>query len=433
MVGPSQVEEVLRRIDREEVCRLAVELANIDSPSGQEMAAGEFVFDWLAREGFAPKKLALDEHGPFNVMATLRGTGRGTSLLFNSHLDTVLAREDVWLDPDAGAPIHHSSWREGDRVYGMGIVNDKGPMACWMVACKAIKDSGIRLKGDLLLTMVCCEIGFEPVDEFQGAKLPTKDRGARFAAQHGAVADYALVAEGTSFGVAWVEAGKAFCKIAVTGGGTSYYTPHYPPRTTLAESPNAIVQMARLIPALEEWAKAYEVRHRYDCPGGTVIPKVNIGAIRGGIPTKIIRCPQQCAVYLDIRITPIQHPLDVKGELEDVLAATGVKGSVELFLYRPGTEAKGVDPLVEALARAHQAEFAKALEKAAPPHSSMWRDINVFNELRIPAVTYGPAASAGGGVYAMLGEDLHRAARVYAATALDVCSRDRARGPGAAP
>lgn len=429
MTEGGQVEEVLRRIDQDEVCRLAVELANIDSPSGREMAAGEFVYDWLAREGFAPKKLAPDETGPFNVMGILPGTGRGTSLLFNSHLDTVLAREDVWLDPEAGNPIYHSSWREGDRVYGMGIVNDKGPMACWMAACKAIKDSGARLKGDLLLTMVCCEIGFEPVDEFQGSRLPTKDRGARFAAQHGAVADYALVAEGTSFGVAWVEAGKAFCKVTVLGGGTSYYTPHYPPRTTLAESPNAIVQMTRLIPALEEWAKGYEVRHRYEGSGGTVIPKVNIGAIRGGLPTKIIRCPQQCAVYLDIRITPIQHPLDVKAELEDVVAAAGVKGTTELFLYRPGTEGRGVGPLVEAIGRAHRAEFSTALEKAAPPHSSMWRDINVFNELRIPAVTYGPAASAGGGTYSMRGEDLYHAARIYAATAMDLCSQDRKREP----
>lgn len=417
----ARAQDALRRIETDQVCRLAVELASIDSPTGQEMAVGEFVLDWLSREGFAPRKLALDDRGPFNVMGILPGTGRGTSLLFNSHLDTILAREDTWLDPDAVNPIHHSSWRDGDRVYGMGIVNDKGPMACWMAACKAIKDSGVRLPGDLLLTMVCGEIGFEPVDEFQG--LPTKDRGARFAAVHGAVADYALVAEGTSFGVTWVEAGKAFCKVTVRGGGTSYYTPHYPPRTTLVESPNAIVQMARLIPALEDWAKTYEVRHRYDCTAGSVIPKVNIGAIRGGIPTKIVRCPQQCAIYVDVRITPVQHPLDVKRELEDVVAAAGVQGTVELFAYRPGVEGQGVEPLVEALGLAHEAEFGKKLENASPPNCSMWRDVNVFNELRIPAVTYGPAASSGGGVYSMLAEDLCRAARIYAATALELCSR----------
>jgi acetylornithine deacetylase/succinyl-diaminopimelate desuccinylase-like protein len=421
MPDAANVKDVLKRIEKDDVANLAMELSNIDSPTGREMAAGEFALQWLAREGFSPRKIALDDRGPFNVMGMLPGTGKGTSLLFNSHLDTVLAQEDVWLDPDCGNPIHHSSWRDGDRVYGMGIVNDKGPMACWMVAAKAIKDSGVRLPGDLILTMVCGEIAFEPVDEFQG--LPTKDRGSRFAVSHGAVADYALVAEGTSFGATWVEAGKAFCKVTVRGGGTSYYTPHYPPRTTHAESPNAIVHMARLIPAIEDWAKTYEVRHQYECPAGTVIPKVNIGAIRGGIPTKIIRCPQQCAVYLDVRITPIQHPLDVKRELEDVIAAAGVNATVELFAYRQGIEGKGIEPLVDAIGIAHEAEFGAKLGRPAPPHCSMWRDVNVFNELKIPAVTYGPAASAGGGNYSMLAEDLYRAARIYAATALDLCSR----------
>ena len=35
---------------------------------------------------------------------------------------------------------------------------------------------------------------------------------------------------------------------------------------------------------------------------------------------------------------------------------------------------------------------------AAPvPTSSMWRDLNCFNEMRIPSLTYGPGASVGGG------------------------------------
>src|SRR3989304_5972134 len=86
MMEPARVQEVLRRIDRDEVCRLAVELANIDSPSGREMPVGDFVFEWLRREGFAPRKLALDEDGPFNVMGLLPGTGGGTSLQFTTHL-----------------------------------------------------------------------------------------------------------------------------------------------------------------------------------------------------------------------------------------------------------------------------------------------------------------------------------------------------------
>src|SRR5439155_672574 len=81
----------------------------------------------------------------------------------------------------------------------------------------AIKDSGVRLKGDLLLMAVVGEIGVEPVDEFQSPAYLAKEPGTRFAITHGGVADYALVAEGTDFGIVGVEAGKAFFKVTVFG------------------------------------------------------------------------------------------------------------------------------------------------------------------------------------------------------------------------
>ena len=55
--------------------------------------------------------------------------------------------------------------------------------------------------------------------------------------------------------------------------------------------------------------------NRYECAGGIVVPKVNIGAIRGGVPWKITKTVQQCAIYVDVRITPVQEPLDVREEL----------------------------------------------------------------------------------------------------------------------
>ena len=102
-------------------------------------------------------------------------------------------------------------------LVGNGIVNDKGPMATWLMAAKAIKDSGTSLKGDLVLMAVVGEIGVEPVDEFQPPQYIAKEAGTRYAITHGGVADYALVAEGTDFGIVGVEAGKAFFKITVFG------------------------------------------------------------------------------------------------------------------------------------------------------------------------------------------------------------------------
>jgi hypothetical protein len=56
----------------------------------------------------------------------------------------------------------------------------------------------------------------------------------------------------------------------------------------------------------------------------------------------------------------------------------------------------------------------------------MWRDINPFNEMRIPALTYGPGISVGAGTFGMKVADLVTGARLYALTALDLCTQDRA-------
>ncbi|MDR5684438.1 MAG: M20/M25/M40 family metallo-hydrolase [Armatimonadota bacterium] len=419
-----QAARVLDRIDREDLVALALDLANIDSPTGQEGAVGEYLTDTLTRWGLSPRRVGLLPDR-FNVVARIPGTGDGRSLIFNSHMDTTIAKEEIWTTRRAADPVFHTGRREGDHLIGNGIVNNKGPMACWLVAAKALHESGIPLRGDLLLTMVAGEIGQEPVDEFEAPRYVAKETGARYLVEHGTVADYALVAEGTDFGVGWVEAGKAFFKVTVFGNDFPLYTPYIPRPTPPESSPSAIVRAAKLIEHIEAWAVRYEQVHRYEGPGGVVVPKVNIGAIRGGVPWKITKTAGVCALYVDVRITPAQNPLDVRDELRTVLSGAGVHGEVELYVYRPGCEGRGVEPLVQSIQRAHAAVRGGAPPAAIPPYTSMWRDINVFNALGIPAVIYGPGPSVGGGQFAMRIDDMVDAARAYALIALDVCNQPR--------
>ncbi|MBI4607549.1 MAG: M20/M25/M40 family metallo-hydrolase [Candidatus Rokubacteria bacterium] len=419
----ASAQSVLDRIDADELVKVALDLGNIDSPTGREGEVGQYVYDWLLRHGFAPRKLGLFSDR-FNVAATLPGQARGRSLVFNSHMDTTIAKEEVWTTRRAADPVFHSAWREGEFLIGNGICNDKGPMATWLIAANAIRESGVALRGDLTLMAVVGEIGLEPVDEFQPPEYVAKEAGTRYALTHGAVGDYALVAEGTDFGLIWVEAGKAFFKVTVFGDDLPIYTPYITRPTPIEKSPNAIVRMARLIERLEEWAYDYEQRHRYECPGGVVVPKVNIGAIRAGVPYKITKTVQQCAVYVDVRITPVQNPLDVREELRRLIAGAGLRGEVELYVYRRGYEAQRVEPLAEAIRRSHREVFGETPKVGAPPFSSMWRDINVFNEMGIPAITYGPGISVGGGNFAMRITDLVTAARLYALIALDLCDQE---------
>jgi acetylornithine deacetylase/succinyl-diaminopimelate desuccinylase-like protein len=419
-------ETVLAKIDVDELLKVALDLANIDSPTGSEGPVADYVHDWLRREGFDARKVGLYPDRP-NVIATLSGTSHGRSLCFNSHMDTTLHKDEWWVTRRAADPVFHTGWRDGDMLLGNGIVNDKGPMATWLLAAKAINDSGAKLAGDLVLMAVVGEIGIEPVDEFQPPAYLAKEAGTRYAITHGGVADYALVAEGTDFGLVAVEAGKAFFKITVFGDNLPIYTPYIKRPTPIEKNPNAIVRMFKLGQRVEEWAYEYEQKYRYECAGGVIVPRVNIGAIRAGVPYKIARTVQQCAIYVDVRITPVQEPLDVREELRRLMSDAGIDGEVELYAYRPAFEAEPnkVEPLKSAIMRSHRATLGTDPGPPPIPASSMWRDINCFNEMRIPAITYGPGVSAGGGTYGIKIADMITATRVYALTALDLCNQER--------
>jgi acetylornithine deacetylase/succinyl-diaminopimelate desuccinylase-like protein len=420
------LQDIFDKIDTDELLKVALDLANIDSPTGREGPVADYVQDWLRREGFDARKIGLYGDRP-NVLATLPGSGNGRSLCFNSHMDTAVHQEEWWASRHASDPIFHTAWREDDTLVGNGIVNDKGPMATWLLAAKAIKDSGITLKGDLLLMAVVGEIGVEPVDEFQPPDYIAKEAGTRYAITHGGVADFALVAEGTDFGIVGVEAGKAFFKVTIFGNDSPIYTPYISRPTTVEQNPSAIVRMTKLVQRVEEWAGEYETKHRYECVGGVVVPKVNIGAIRGGVPWKITKTVQQCAIYVDVRITPVQEPLDIREELLRLINDAGLTGEVELFAYRPGFEAdtKKAEPLRNAITGAHKLLLGTGPSPAPIPASSMWRDINCFNEMRIPALTYGPGVSSGGGKYAMKIENMVLGSKLYAQVAVDLCNQER--------
>jgi acetylornithine deacetylase/succinyl-diaminopimelate desuccinylase-like protein len=421
-----EAKDVLDRIDTDELVKVALDLGNIDSPTGREGPVADYVHDWLRHQGFEARKVALYPDRP-NVIATLPGSGSGRSLCFNSHMDTAVHQEEWWATRRASDPIFHSAWREGDMLVGNGIVNDKGPMATWLLAAKAIKDSGLKLKGDLVLMAVVGEIGVEPVDEFQPPQYIAKEAGTRYAITHGGIADFALVAEGTDFGIVGVEAGKAFFKITVFGDDAPIYTPYIQRSTRDEDSPNAIVRMATLIHRIEQWAREYEKKNRHECPGGVIVPKVNIGAIRGGVPWKITKTVQQCAIYVDVRITPVQEPLDIREDLRRLLSGAGLAGEVELYLFRPAFEAdpKRAEPLRSAITHAHRAILGADPKPAPIPASSMWRDVNCFNEMRIPSLTYGPGVSSGGGKYAMKIENMIIGSKLYAQTALTLCNQER--------
>lgn len=118
--------------------------------------------------------------------------------------------------------------------------------------------------------------------------------------------------------------------------------------------------------------------------------------------------------------------MDVRDELRGVLRSLAVNGEVELYLYRPGFEAKGAERLIETVERCHAQTFSTPPAIVGEPVTSMWRDTNAFNELGIPAISYAPRATSHASTKSFKVKDLTDAALVYARIAMDLCDQPRA-------
>jgi acetylornithine deacetylase/succinyl-diaminopimelate desuccinylase-like protein len=237
---------------------------------------------------------------------------------------------------------------------------------------------------------------------------------------HGVIADYALVAECTNWCTTATECGDLFVKVMIYG--RAVYTPFL---SRSGASPNAIVQATKFIEAFEVWAGEYEKENAYQSPSGPVIPKASIGAVRGGLPFKPIETAGICALYLDVRIPPQGNPNQVLKELRALADSLKLETEIQPYLFRRGYDGKGVAPLQEAVIAAHRRFFPDPPAIPDAPVSSMWRDLNVFNEAGIPSLTYGPplGLSAEGWSYFIKRDDINLAAQLYALIALDVCNR----------
>ena len=423
-VSEEDAQRIAAAIDKEEMVRTVLELGNIPSPARGEAEAAEYVYQWLGREGFRPRKVGATPERP-NVIATYGGKGDGKSLLYTAHLDT----ESPTWNPDEDAYMHRAEtlenrewqecWLEDGAFHGFPIANDRGPMTCFLFAAKALKACGIDLSGRLYLVASPGEIGPEPIEEARGIEFLGKDIGTNYVFHHGGVSpDYAIAAEGCDYGLTWI--GCGYCVFRIRLYGEAVFTPLLNSPKQAAEHPNPIYRMGAAIQPILDWSLKFEAESRYDCEGGSAYPKAQISAVRGGVPHAFGAGTEVCAIYLEVGLGPNQEIGAVHTSLTQYLREAGIgEFDVEPVVVRHGFEADAgkVAPLVGAVGAATQLVLGKPLERAAPVYSSMWRDHNVFNMQRIPAVTTGFKR------WRPTPDDLVRSALIYALTAVALCGK----------
>src|SRR6185437_14993597 len=92
--------------------------------------------------------------------------GTGACLMFNGHMDTSYVGDEDYL-PD-GPGFRPKAVIDDDWIYGLGIYNMKGGLACFIHAAEILKRSKVELAGDLIIACVAGEIEKAQVDRYQG-------------------------------------------------------------------------------------------------------------------------------------------------------------------------------------------------------------------------------------------------------------------------
>src|SRR5256886_4743252 len=355
------------------------------------------------------------EEGRANALGTWAGVGGGKSLMFNGHLDTSYSGREPWL---RGVPgFQPQAFERDGRLYGLGISNMKGAVACYVEAVRALQDAGVGLRGGGLIAAGCGEIEKTQQGEAQGAQYRGYAAGTRYLVTHGGVADMCLLGEPTEGKVVLGHFGSLWVRIRVHGGFI---------HTAFSEGrsgENSILRMHEVLVAVQEWIPTWENDPSNAYRGAKAI--VNVGAIEGGFGWRVSRTPHHTDLFLDVRVPPTKpmalarrEVLDLVRSLAERFPDYGIEG--EIYVTAPGAEIDEGHELVTAIDASHAEVFG------APPERDVTRwfsDASALTRYGIPTVNYGTST---GLMDTEFGENLEidglvRMANVYALAAQKVC------------
>jgi len=331
------------------------------NPQDGEAVVADFVAQFLERRGLEVERQEVLP-GRDNILGRLRGTGGGPVLAFNTHMDTVPEGTGWTHSPFAGELVD-------GRLFGRGSADAKGPLAAFLAAIEALVESGIRLRGDLLMTAV--------VDE------ETSSRGARklVPSIH---ADMALVGEPTSMHVGIAHRGSLRPVLVVNG------------RTAHSSRPeqgiNAIYQSIPVLVAFLAYAERIRERKHPLCGS----PAAAITMMSAGVAENVI--PGRCEMTFDRRMIPGEVEADVIAEIEGVLgdvrrSRPDVDVAIDHMLATTGSasELEAHHPLVELAVASATTATGK---RAAIVGLSGACDMTHFRSHGVPCVVLGPGDSA---------------------------------------
>jgi acetylornithine deacetylase/succinyl-diaminopimelate desuccinylase-like protein len=402
------------KVDRNRLVDWAVRAVSTPSFTGSEEAMAHLMADTFQGMGLQVQWQQVED-GRANVLGTWAGAGGGPTLMFNGHMDTSYSGREPWL---AGIPgFQPEGFVRDGRIYGNGISNMKGALACYVEAVRSLQDAGVRLKGDVMIAAVCGEIEKTQWADAQGAEYRGYAAGSRYLVGHGGAADCCILGEPTESKIVLGHFGSLWLRISTKGNFI---------HTAFSEgkrNQNSLVRMHDVLGAVLEWIPTWEEDEANSYRGAKAI--VNVSALSGGFGWRVSRTPHRADLFLDVRVPPTKgmavarrQVLEMVGGLAERFPDYGVEG--EVYVTAPGAEIDENHELVAALDAAHAEVFGSAPERDV---TRWFSDASVLTRYGIATVNYGTST---GLPHAELGENLEidglvNTARVYALAAQRVC------------
>ena len=372
-------------------------LVGIDSVNPELVAgaAGERMIaawcaDWLSVRGFEVHR--LEEHpGRPTIVGIRRGTGGGSSLMLNGHLDT------VGVGGYAGDPFS-GELRDG-RVSGRGAFDMKGGVAAILVAAaratgaeaaatgpaatgrEATGRAGAAVhSGEAVASVLAGDVIVTLVADEEFGSLGTMEVLRSFRA------DAAIVAEPSELCLTLAHRGFAWFEVELTGLAAHGSQPE--------RGVDAIAHAGLVLRALDELRSEIEAAAAHPLLGhGTV----RVSTIAGGTDAATVAAA--CTLTIERRTLPGQSPDQVEAELRALLER--LAGNVDGFRFRlsrlvarAAFEADPEWPIVRLLAERATEVLGRRPEVRGEP---FWTDAGLLHEAGIPCLVVGVD---GGGAHA---------------------------------
>ena len=356
-------DDLFAHIDTDDLVALAGGLARIPSQIPNEGTVANYLAAEMRKSGaFDEVNLQDVVAGRPNVIGVVRGSGGGPNILLNGHIDTGSPSGEWSRDP-------YDAYVEDGYLYGFGLTDMKGAVACLVKAAEAIARADIRPSGDVVVSAVVhhdvCGLGTKfflaSNDRPFAMAINGEPTGLRLQLAHGGAWQFELTTHGVTEHISRRERG-----VDATG------------------------KMLKLLAALDERALTFDPAH-----GIEGLPRLVVGEISGG--TAASRTADRCVARGDVRIIPGMTAETLTADFKRVIASIAdddpeFRADLRTLVYQRPFRIDPDAPVVGLTAQAHRdVTGEEPATSAGLPVSSYVTDSADIVRFGIPTIVYGPS------------------------------------------